>query len=156
MLASAMERGIQRGVERASAAIHAAQERTTERLTAIEGKLEQIPQYGPRIESATRAPSALSRGFPAPPNELTSIGTKLEASYMERLAELGLPKLLKKRRLELHTGSRSQQGLHRVPPRCLAYRLLRGRSRGSPGDAGHAGDDDPAARWEQQAAGHAR
>ena len=120
MLASAMERGIQRGVERASAAIHAAQERTTERLTAIEGKLEQIPQYGPRIE--------MSRGFPAPPNELTSIGTKLEASDMERVAELGLPtstflqekfpgkkvarvnacfaKLLKKRRLQLQKQDR--------------------------------------------------
>ena len=59
-LASAMERGIQRGVERASAAIQAAQERATERLTAMEGKLEQIPQYGPRIE--------MSRGFPVPPS----------------------------------------------------------------------------------------
>ena len=66
----------------------------------------------------------MSRGFPAQPDELTSIGIKLEAGDMERLAELGLPtskflqekfpgkkvarvntcfgKLLKRRRLELH------------------------------------------------------
>ena len=73
----------------ASAAIQAAQEA---RLSAIEAGLRQVPQYGPRVESALRAPSALSRGFPVQPDELTSIGTKLEgASDMERLTEFGLP-----------------------------------------------------------------
>ena len=79
-LAGVIELGIQKGV---GAALHIAENRTSERLSTIETKLQQIPQYNPRVEK--------SRGFPAAPDELTSIGTKLEEQDEERIRELGLP-----------------------------------------------------------------
>lgn len=87
------------------------------RLNSIEEKVNNIPEYGPRIE--------MSRGFPSKSDELTTIGVKLEAAEdIERLHEFGLStssflqekfpdkkvsrinacfaKLLKKRRIELY------------------------------------------------------
>ena len=87
-----------------------------DRLKSIENKVDNIPEYGPRIE--------MSRGFPIDADELTMIGVKLEAAEdIERLQEFGLPtstflqetfpgkkvarlnacfaKILKKKRIEL-------------------------------------------------------
>ena len=111
-LTTAVERGIERGVE---TALRNAENRTSERLSTIQTKLQQIPEYGPRLE--------MSRGFPAAPDELTSVGAKLEEEDEERIREFSLPtstflqekfpgktvarinscfaKLLKKRRLQL-------------------------------------------------------
>ena len=56
----------------------------TERLSSIEEKVRNIPEYGPRIE--------MSRGVPSKPDELTEIGIKLEAvEDVQRLQEFGLP-----------------------------------------------------------------
>ena len=76
-LTTAVERGIERGVE---TALRNAENRTSERLSTIQTKLQQIPEYGPRLE--------MSRGFPAAPDELTSIGAKLEEEDEERIREL--------------------------------------------------------------------
>ena len=55
-----------------------------DRLSSIEKKVDNIPEYGPRIE--------MSRGFPIDADELTTIGVKLEAAEdIERLQEFGLP-----------------------------------------------------------------
>ncbi len=58
--------------------------KTDSRLDAIEDQMRKIPEYGPRLE--------MSRGFPSKPDELKTIGIKLEAAEdLQRLKEFGLP-----------------------------------------------------------------